>query len=122
MGLLKNKKFKDLNLMELTPVRNYEHIENEKGLIDVLVPRFTDWFFGKLLMPRMKKKYIKANLDEIGSVTWLLIDGDNKVYQISDKLSDHFGEKVEPTVNRITLFMHQLYRNGFITFKEIRKD
>ena len=122
MGLFKNKKFKDLNLMELTPIRNYEHKENENELIDVLVPRFTDWFFGKYLMPRMKNKHIKANLDEIGSKTWLLIDGENKVFQIAELLSEHFGEKVEPSVNRITLFMHQLYRNGFITFKEIRKD
>lgn len=122
MGLFGNNKFKDLNLMELTPIRKHEHIEKEGGLIDVLVPRFTDWFFGKLLMPRMKNKYIKANLDEIGSQTWLLIDGTKQVYQISNELLENFGEKVEPVVNRTTLFMTQLYRNGFITFKEIRKD
>jgi len=123
MALFKNKKdSENLNLYEMTPLRNYTHQENDNGLIDVLVPRFTDKFFGKLLMPRLKNKYIKANLDEIGTQTWLLIDGNTQVGEICEKLQSKFGEAIEPAADRLTLFIQQLYRNGFITFKEIRKD
>ncbi len=123
MALFKNKKdSENLNLYEMTPLRNYTHQENDNGLIDVLVPRFTDKFFGKLLMPRLKNKYIKANLDEIGTQTWFLIDGNTQVSEICEKLQSKFGEAIEPAADRLTLFIQQLYRNGFITFKEIRKD
>jgi len=104
--------------MELTPIRNYEHNIKEDGLIDVLVPRFTDKFFGKLLQPRMKNKFIRANLDKIGSFTWLQIDGINTVYQISQNLKENFGESLPDHNSRTALFISQLFRNGFINFKE----
>ncbi len=123
MGFFKRKNaFEGLNYLELTPIRKFEHIEKETGLIDVMVPRFTDKFFGKIIQPKMKNKYIKANLDDIGSQTWLLIDGNNQVHQIADSLSAQFGERVEPSFDRLIAFLNQLYKNDFIYFKEIRKD
>lgn len=123
MGFFKKKNaFEGLNYLELTPIRKCEHIEKETGLIDVLVPRFTDKFFGKILQPKMKNKFIKANLDDIGTQTWLLIDGTNQVFQIADSLSEQFGERVEPSHDRLIAFLNQLYRNDFIYFKELKKD
>lgn len=123
MGLFKKKNaFEGINYLELTPIRKYEHVDNESGHIDVLVPRFTDIVLGKLLQPRMKNKFIKANLDEIGSCTWILIDGEHQVHQIADKLSVKFGARVDPTIDRLIAFLNQLYKNDFIYFKEIRKD
>lgn len=119
----KKEALKDKNLMELIPVRNYEHNKKEDGLIDVLVPRFTDKFFGKYLQPKMKNKHIRANLDAVGSFTWEQIDGNNTVYQISENLKQHFGEEGLPDhVQRLAFFISQLFRNNFIYFKESRKD
>lgn len=117
-----SKKNSEMNFLELTPVANYNHEEQGEGLVNVLVPRFNDKVFGKLLQPRIKNKYIKANLDEIGSGAWLLIDGKRKVMDIADELSDKFGEKIEPAYNRVALFMSQLYQNGFIHFLETKKE
>lgn len=108
--------------MELTPIRRYEHVEKDTGLVDVLVPRFNDKVFGRILQPRLKNKYIKANLDDIGTLTWKLIDGTSQVYQIAEALSSEFGERVHPSNDRLIAFLNQLYRNDFIYFKEIRKD
>lgn len=118
----RKNKFEGLNYLELTPVRRYEHVEKDTGLIDVLVPRFNDKILGKYLQPRLKNKYIKANLDDIGTLTWQLIDGTSQVYQIADSLSTEFGERVHPSNDRLIAFLNQLYRNDFIYFKEIRKD
>ncbi|HPI21190.1 MAG TPA: PqqD family protein [Candidatus Kapabacteria bacterium] len=121
--MFKNKKnkFENLNYLELTPIANYTYEKKDSGLINVLVPRFTDKFLGKYLQPRLKNKYIKANLDDIGTATWLLINGNNKVHQIANDLNEQFGEKIHPVNERLTQFLTQLYQAGFITFTEIKK-
>lgn len=116
----KNKK-KQLNYLEMTPFTIYSYEYNSEGRIDVLVPRFSDKVFGKLLQPRLKNKYIKANLDEFGSATWLLINGDNSVTRIGELLTEKFGEQIQPVYGRLTLFLTQLYNAGFISFKELER-
>lgn len=121
--IFKNKKKNEspLNYLELTPFPLYKHEENGEGLINVLVPKFTDRIFGRILQPRLKNPYIRANLDEFGSVTWGLMDGQNKVLIIADKLVEKFGDKIQPVHTRLTSFLTHLYRNGFITFNELKK-
>ena len=87
-GLFKEKE--ELNYLEMTPLRNYEHELNESKLIDVLVPKFKNEFLRDFLVPRSRSPYIKANLDEFGSETWLLMNGENKVELIADKLNEKF--------------------------------
>jgi len=105
----------------MTPFTIYSYEYNSEGRIDVLVPRFSDKVFGKLLQPRLKNKYIKANLDEFGSATWLLINGDNSVTRIGELLTEKFGEQIQPVYGRLTLFLTQLYNAGFISFKELER-
>jgi len=117
------KKNKDvINYLDLTPVRLHNHNIKDDGLIDVLVPRFSDRILGRYLQPKLKKRpFIKANLDELGTATWLQIDGLNKVGEIISKLDAELGEKISPAQQRITLFLSYLHRNGFINFKEFNK-
>lgn len=105
----------------MTPFAIYSHEINSEGKIDVLVPRFSDKVFGKLLQPRLKNKYIKANLDEFGSATWQFINGSNSVTRIGELLTEKFGEKIQPVYDRLTLFLTQLYNAGFISFKELER-
>ena len=119
---MKKKLAKELNYLECTPVRNYEHQVKEDGLIDVLVPRFKSDWLSKFLMPKKRSIFIRANLDELGTAVWQLIDGNNKVDFISEKLSEKFGENIQPVNDRLILFLTQLYRNGFIKFKELERN
>jgi hypothetical protein len=73
-------------------------------------------------IPRGRSPYIRANLDEIGSKVWLLIDGKRKVGDIAIILKEELKEKVEPVYDRLYLFMNQLYQNGFIYFSELKKE
>ncbi len=122
MSIFRKKKYSNLNYLELTPIRNFEHNLKDDGLVDVLVPRFSDKILGKYLQPRLKNPYIRANFDELGTATWLEIDGNNKVYDIITKLNLTMGEKIQPAQQRITLFLSNLHRNGFINFKEFLKE
>ena len=117
----KKKKYKDINYLELTPFTMYGHEMKDDGLLDVLVPKFTDKILGKYLQPRLRHKYIRANLDEFGSATWQLINGKNRVFEIAEKLTYEFGEKVQPVNERLTLFLTQLHKYNFISFKEFQK-
>jgi hypothetical protein len=118
---LKKEELKKINYLELTPVRVHEFSEKDDGLVDVLVPRFQGGLFKKIFQEKLKSKHIRANLDELGSFVWLTMDGEKKVIDIAKETELKFGEKVSPVFERITMFMTQLYRNGFIYFKELKK-
>jgi hypothetical protein len=113
------KKIKELNYLELTPVCLHQHEINDKGLVDVLVPKFKSKFANKFFIPGSKSQFIKANLDELGSAVWLTMDGNNRVETISGLMDEKFGEKIKPVNERLTTFLTELYRNGFISFKEL---
>ncbi len=117
--LKKNKINSSINYLELTPKRLYDHHVEESGKISVLVPKFKNKFLVNFLMPRLKFPYIKANLDDFGSLTWVEMDGRKKVHEISQSLTNKFGEKVQPVNERLTKFLTQLYQYNFITFNEI---
>lgn len=119
LGLKKRKSFR--NYLELTPVRNYEHVISNDGLVNVLVPKFSDKILGKILQPRLRKPYIHANLDEFGSAVWLLLNGELTVSEIGRILNEQFGERIQPVYSRLTGFLTTLYRNGFINFNELKK-
>ena len=122
MGFFKKKQKTDLNYLELTPYRIYEHEFREPDkLVNVLVPKFTDRFLGKYLQPRLKYKYLKADLDEFGSATWLKINGNIGVVDIAEQLTEQFGEEIQPVNKRLTMFLTQLYKAGFISFNEIER-
>jgi len=115
------KKESEHNYLELTPVRNHEHEDREDGMIDVLVPKFSSDFSKKYINKHLKYPNIKANLDEFGTETWLLMNGKTNVKEIGQKLIDKFGEKIEPVYDRLTKFLTELHKNNFITFKELTK-
>ena len=113
-----SKKNAELNILELTPKRLLEHEVNKDGLINVLVPRFKTHFLQKLIL--RKNPYIKANLDEIGSAVWELIDGNRTAIDIANLLKKKFVE-LEKIYERVGLFLQKLNKNNFITFMEIKE-
>jgi hypothetical protein len=116
----KKKINSSINYLELTPKREYDHVLESSGTVSVLVPKFKNKFLVSFLMPRLKSPYIKAKLDDFGSLTWTEMDGTKNVQSISLSLTDKFGDKVQPVSERLTKFLTQLYQYNFITFKEIK--
>ena len=119
-NIFRKKKINNsINYLELTPKRSYDHEVENSGKVSVLVPKFKNKFLVSFLAPRLKAPYIKAKLDDFGSLTWIEMDGTRNVQSISQSLTDKFGNKVQPVNERLTKFLTQLYQYNFITFKEI---
>lgn len=108
-----------INYLELTPVRNYDHVVEDTGLISVLVPKFDIKWLDKIMSKIIKSRFFKAKLDEFGTATWLEMDGTKSVQSVSEHLQKKFGEKINPIDERLTKFLSELYKYNFITFKEL---
>lgn len=114
------KKKEVYNMLELTPVRVNQHEEIE-GLINILIPKFKREFFQKFI-PKRKSKDIRIKLDEIGTATWLAMDGNKKVKDIVSELREKFSDRIEPAEERTSKFIGGLNLHSFIYFKELRKE
>lgn len=108
-----------INYLELTPLRNYDHVVEDTGLISVLVPKFDIKWLDKIMSKIIKSRFFKAKLDEFGTETWLEMDGTKSVQTVSEHLQKKFGEKINPVDERLTKFLSELYKYNFITFKEL---
>jgi len=115
------KKKEEINLLELTPVRERKFETGEDGLVTILIPKFKREFFQNLI-PKNKSKDFKINFDELGTAVWNEIDGNKKVEEIVKELGERLGEKIQPAEERITKFLIQLNSHKFISFKELQKS
>ncbi|OIO99482.1 MAG: hypothetical protein AUJ97_08805 [Bacteroidetes bacterium CG2_30_32_10] len=118
----KGKVLKGVNYLELTPFSVYKHQVDEKGKVTVFVPKFTSKLWGKILMPLINRKFINVKFDELGSSTWLKINGKNKVGQICKDLEEKYGEKIKPAEELVTKFLSDLYFKKIINFNELIKE
>jgi hypothetical protein len=115
-------KLKNANYLEVTPVRVLKEEVDESNLVTVLIPKVTNRFAKKYFEPMLKSPLIKLKLDEIGSASWLAIDGKKKVAEIAAELVQKFGDKIEPVEERLTKYLTTLYEQRFITFQEIKGE
>lgn len=115
----RRKILKKANYLDLHPMRLHnEEIADDK-IVTILIPKFKNKFIVQYIVPKLKSPEIKLKLDEIGSATWLLLDGKKDVREISKLLFEKFGDKIEPVNQRLTKFLTGLYEQRLITFKEI---
>jgi hypothetical protein len=123
MNFFKRRKIlKNINYLDLTPVRLMEDQLTDDGRIDILLPRFNRRFWREIYRNSKKGAYIHIHLDEIGSAIWLLIDGQKKVIKIYDELNEMKADKLQPeeeTEKRVTQFLSMLYQERYISFREI---
>jgi Coenzyme PQQ synthesis protein D (PqqD) len=103
-----------VNLLELKPLRNVESAPNADGTVVLIVPKFQGRFVSRWIMPVLAKPYIRLKLDAHGSYFWNECDGRSTVREIAGKMSEHFGEGIEPMLDRIGAFMRRLDESKFI--------
>jgi hypothetical protein len=115
----KARKNKQINLLELIPIRDskWTHQENNKELIRLLRPRFKTPL-GKRIGSRLNPKpTYNIHLDEFGTAVWKLCNGKLSVGEIGDIIKIQFGESVEPLYPRLAEFFRILELNKLIKFK-----
>jgi Coenzyme PQQ synthesis protein D (PqqD) len=113
---------KNVNYLDLTPVRLMEDRLTDKGKIDILLPRFKSRFWNQVYKNSKKGEFIYIHLDEIGSAIWNSIDGNLSVQSICNEMKEKHPDNLQPaeeTEKRVTDFLSLLYREKYISFREI---
>jgi len=121
----RRKFFKKANALDLTPLRLLGHTLREDAKVSVMMPRFHSTIWGPLLQPRTSRKFVPIKLDELGSATWLLIDGKRSVADICHELRERYPENpglIQDLEERVSKFIFLLYDQRYITFREIAPD
>ena len=116
----RRKILKSSNLLDLTPFRKIDHELEENGMAILQYPKFKNKKVSKYMLGN-RTPYIHMKLDEIGTASWLLIDGKRKVGEIINMLIEQFGDRVQPAHDRLGKFLSQLYNNKYISFQELLK-
>jgi len=100
--------------LQFRPKRgDFEWSTNDKGLVEIKVPKFKG-NFGKSFCEIIKKDNIfTANMDKIGSIVWKNSDGKNSVKDILDKIKKEFP-KEEDINQRLFLFLQQMQSLSYI--------
>jgi len=116
----RRKILKSVPFEELTPIKIFPSEEEVDGIKYILIPRFKNEILKKVFSS-FRSEMIKVKLDLHGSQIWNLIDGKNKIKYIIEEFAKQ-NSSMKDSKERITLFISQLYVNGFITFKELLWD
>lgn len=116
----RRKILKSTSMLDLTPIRKIEHKLDDAGMAILQYPKFKNKKVSKYMLGN-RTPFIHMKLDEIGTASWLLIDGKKKVSEIIDVLIEQFGDRIMPAHDMLGKFLSQLYNNKYISFQEIQK-
>lgn len=93
------------------------YFDEDKNAYIVYMPHHG--FFDRLAQKFFSKpKVSRIRLDGIGSDVWGLVDGKRTIKDIGEEIEKIYGDKAEPTYERLLSFMVTMEDNGFIEFKE----
>ena len=108
------KDLKQINLLELEPVRlaPWDELDGK-----VIIERPKPRGFGRI---HQKLRYWLAvrriRLDEMGSLTWRLLDGNTSVAQVATTLRQEYGEDVEPAEERAGRLIRMLHEEDLLAY------
>lgn len=115
----RKKILKNINTLDLTPIKLHTEEIDEKDLVTVIVPKFRNEIAKKFIVPKLKSADFRINLDKLGSAVWVNMDGHNKVSNIINNVSKKFGNEIQQAEERVTKFIFQLYDQKLISFTEL---
>lgn len=116
---MKNKKTTSSNYLDFIPVpcESLQSRLDETGLVIILVEN--SGLFHRLAQKFLKKPPVtQIHLDKMGSFIWPLINGSNTIYEIAQRIEEHFGQEAEPLYHRLLQYIRTLESYGFICIKK----
>ena len=116
--MFKRKKQKtEVNLLDLIPRRTARSETGDDGIVTILKPKVTNRLMKKVVEPRLKSRFMKIRLDELGSAVWAMCDGERPVREMVELLRERFSDSIEPCCERLGLFMSMLEGEGFVCYE-----
>jgi len=108
-------KYKE-NFLEYIPVRNIEWDKNEKERVYLIKEKSKKKFMKKMIWFFNKSQVFKIHLDELGTSSWLLIDGKRTIYEIIQEMKKNYEGKLDQAEQRVSNFFILLRKNKFVEF------
>jgi hypothetical protein len=108
------KQRQSVNLLELTPVQRAPWETGEGGSVVVLVPKFRNELLVRWLVPRMKYPNVRVKLDTLGSFVWKLCDGKTTVAEMTNRMTEEFGDTATSAQERIRRFLLTLEKSDLV--------
>jgi len=119
--MFKRRKLRELeavNLLKIRPAR-VACWEEQGDRVVVVRPHPTGRMPGVLLDRFLHLLAARRlRLDEIGSASWRLLDGERNVAEVAHILREQFGERVEPAEERLGHLVRVFRREGLVTYPE----
>ena len=100
------------NYLDFVPVKNPQlPWQEDEGAIVTVEAKVAQIAFNR-------PKVSHIHMDAFGSFIWKEIDGEQNIYEIGQKVKEHFGKEAEPLYERLTTFFRILAENKYITYKK----
>lgn len=101
---------------EISPAINWETVENGEILIEYPLPLkpFFVQLVSRFRKTREQKLTKKLQLDTVGSLVWLMFDGQNDVKNIIYAVSKEKELSLQEAEVSVTTFIRELGRRGLI--------
>ena len=112
-------RWEGVNYLELIPAhRQGWQSDSDNEQVFVLMPRYGDPLFSRLLQPFLSeaKKHIRIPLEGRGSFLWRLVDGQRSVADLVTAFELKYPTDCEDAPERVSMYLHAMYDNNFIKY------
>lgn len=102
--------------LDLVPRRLVESEQGPDGALVLLVPRYRDAIWGRLLQPRLgpRKRHLRVPLETRGAALWAAVDGRRSVRELVEAVRAAAPDDQEDLPRRVCLFVQAMADNGFL--------
>ena len=112
-------RFAGVDFLDLIPLSAVEfERDGADERVVLLIPRYRDFLFGKLLQPRLgpDKRFVKMKLDARGSYLWGQMDGQCPIRDLVAGFQEAFPEDAEQAPERISGYLYNMHDQRLLEF------
>ncbi|MBK8166210.1 MAG: PqqD family protein [bacterium] len=119
MGRKQRKRYEG-DYLDLVPRRLVEAEAGASGQVVLLVPRYRDPFWGRVLQPYLGpgKRHVRVPLDTRGAALWEEVDGRRSVRDLVGAVGAVAHGDSQDLPRRVCLYVQALADNGFLALDE----
>ena len=107
-----------VDLWNALPSRRLDWSQDDDGRCVVLRPKLGEGPVGRWFAARLGDPHYRIRLDEFGTFIWKACDGQTPLTVIVERMRAEFGDRVEPTTERVGRFVQQMLHGRMIAVDE----
>ena len=104
-----------VNLLDVKPQHSAQWVKEGDETVVILIPKFTNPFLVRWLLPFLKSQHFRLSLDRYGSAMWMACDGSTTVADVIETMKRMFADEADTMADRVITFTRRLMREKFIT-------